>query len=297
MTTYSIRDIEYLTGIQAHTIRIWEQRYNMFCPQRTDTNIRTYNDDELKLLLNISLLNKAGYRIGHIAKMNAEEMSRHLTKLNVSENIKLEIAIKALTLAMVELDEGKFDHIFQKAVMQSSFEDVMLQIIYPFLLRIGIMWTTKHINPAQEHFITNLIRQKIIAAIDSQMVEKKPTSKHFLLFLPENEMHELGLLFLNYLLKARCQKVTYLGINVSLKDIEEVINICKPDYLYTILTTSLNQGFLNDYIQKMSLIVNNGNTCLISGQYVPSLSVKLPHNIKILPLLPDILEFIDTLNN
>lgn len=294
MSNYSIRDVEHLTGIQAHTIRVWEQRYKLFCPERTETNIRTYSDDNLKLLLNIALLNKAGYKIGHIAKMSAAQMNMYLLNIGISENVRLELIIKDLTLAMIELDEDKFEKILQKSILQNSFEEVMLQIIYPFLSRIGIMWSTRNISPAQEHFITNLIRQKIIVAIDGQSVQKKTDAKHFLLFLPENELHELSLLFLNYLLKSRQQKVTYLGMNVPLKDLLETIKICKPDYLYTILTTSLNPNALGEYIKKAAYACND-KPFFISGQYAAELPITMPPNIKVFSDLPAVLVFINSL--
>lgn len=206
MSVYSIRDLEQLSGIKAHTLRIWEQRYNIVSPKRTDSNIRYYDDVDLKLILNISLLKDHGFKISHIAEMSEAEMKGEIIKITSKSNSSSE-QVQALTLAMIELDEERFDKIISTNVLQLGFERTMMQIIYPFLVRVGVLWQTGAIHPAQEHFISNLIRQKLIVAIDGQVVKHNPNAKKFLLFLPEGELHELSLLFANYLVKSRNHKV------------------------------------------------------------------------------------------
>ncbi|MGB0931791.1 MAG: MerR family transcriptional regulator, partial [Chitinophagales bacterium] len=195
MASYSIREIEHLSGVKAHTIRIWEQRYNVVKPKRTDTNIRYYTDEDLKLILNVALLNKQGMRIGTIAKMKKPEIIKKIHSLGTLE-AKHEVQINELIATMIEIDEAKFEKVMLTNILQYGFEETMLKVVYPFLEKIGIMWMTGNINPAQEHFISNLIRQKIIVAIDGQVHNEKLPSKRYVLFLPAGELHELSLLFL-----------------------------------------------------------------------------------------------------
>jgi len=248
MKQFSIRDLEHLTGIKAHTIRVWEQRYAIINPKRTPTNIRYYTNEDLKFLLNISLLNKNGYKISKIAKMSEQEIKSNISTLSESE-LKYDLQIKSLTEAMIDINEANFEKIMSTNILQNGFETTMQNIIYPFLSRIGIMWVTGVINPAQEHFITNLIRQKIIVAIDGQIFEHKEHTKTYLLFLPESEQHEISLLYLSYLLKSRNHRVLYLGCNVPNKDILDVCNKQNPDFLYTFLTSSISS---NKFKKKMA---------------------------------------------
>ncbi len=250
MAHYSIKEIEHLSGLKAHTLRIWEQRYSIIKPRRTATNIRYYTDEDLKLILNISILNKNGYRIGKIAKMSPNDISEQVNSLSAPE-VQNELNINALTTSMVEIDEERFEKIMSTCILQHGLENTMINIINPFLEKIGIMWMTGSINPAQEHFITNLIRQKIIVAIDGQYHTPKVHSKHFLLFLPEGEMHELNLLFLSYLLKLNDHKVTYLGSSVPLKDVLEVSEYVDPDYFFTICTSSPSTSGLPKFLEKL----------------------------------------------
>jgi len=165
VSTYSIKDLEHLTGIKAHTIRIWEQRYDILSPKRTDTNIRYYDSTDLKHMLNIALLNNNGYKISKIAKMSQEEVFEAVLQ-TIDKNNNYSDQINALTVAMIDLNEAQFEKIMSTNILQIGFEDTMLNIIYPFLTKIGFLWQIDSINPAQEHFMTNLIRQKLIVAID-----------------------------------------------------------------------------------------------------------------------------------
>ncbi|RYF66671.1 MAG: MerR family transcriptional regulator, partial [Cytophagaceae bacterium] len=186
MSNYSIKDLEQLSGIKAHTLRIWEHRYNIIQPKRTDTNIRTYDDQDLKLVLNISLLKDHGYKISEISKLSVEEMYQEVIKIS-DKQLSYPDQIHALTITMIDLDEDRFEKIISTNILQFGFENTMINIIYPFLSRIGTLWVTGSIGPAQEHFITNLIRQKLIVAIDGQVSKQRPNGKKYMLFLPEGE--------------------------------------------------------------------------------------------------------------
>jgi len=291
MATYSIKEIEHLSGVKAHTIRIWEQRYKVVDPKRTDTNIRYYTDEDLKLILNIALLNKQGMRIGTIARMKAPEIIKKVHSLG-NTDAKYDLQINELIGSMIEIDEARFEKIMLTNILQHGFEDTMLKVIYPFLEKIGIMWMTGNINPAQEHFITNLIRQKIIVAIDGQVYNDQLPSSSYLLYLPVSELHELSLLFLCYLLKVRNNKVTYLGASVPLKDVLSVSKHYQPDFVYTVLTSSPTTSKLENYITTLSTEISP-TTLLISGQKVKNVQFELPENVRTFSKMEDIITFIE----
>lgn len=236
---YSISELSKLSGIKQHTIRIWEQRYGILIPERTDTKIRFYSDKELKLIMNIALLNKKGLKISKIAMLSEQEL---LTKVNEVEIVQYnhDIVIDQLTKSMISFDEPVFEKIINSAILNFGFQSVMLEVVYPFLEKIGLLWQTGHINPAQEHFISNLIRQKIIVAIDGQVVSYKANTKKVMLFLPQHELHEIAILFYSYILKLNHHHVIYLGANLPNIHVQEVINVYEPDFVFTVLTSSLN---------------------------------------------------------
>ncbi|CAN5842035.1 MerR family transcriptional regulator [soil metagenome] len=240
MNSFTIKDLENLSGIKAHTLRIWEQRYNFLKPSRTFTNIRYYSNEELKKVLNIALLNKYGYKISHIDRMNEVEIKEKLLSLSQMEAQQERIVID-LIKNMVDLDMEAFEHTLDKFIIARGIERLITQIIFPFLEKIGILWLTNHINPAQEHLVTNIVRQKLIVGIEGVSTTLK-LNKTILLFLPEGEYHELGLLFMYYILKSRGANIIYLGTNVPLNDVAYVVNLKKPDYLYSHLTT-VGQNF------------------------------------------------------
>jgi DNA-binding transcriptional MerR regulator len=280
MANYTIKDLERLSGIKAHTIRIWEKRYGLVEPERTMTNIRTYCDADLRKLLNISVLNRNGYKISRIAKLSHEEITDNINKLTENPT-DTESQIENLAIAMIDLDEAKFEKILSRVIMQFGFEDTVIRVLNPFLIRIGIMWQTGSINPAQEHFVTNLIRQKMLVAIDSQISGESPETKTFLLFLPEGEYHELGLLFANYMIRKRGHKVIYLGQNIPLNDLEEIIKIRHVDYLLTAFITNASNLDLTKYLAKLDNIFKS-KTVYLSGEQVIAHKDKIFKNQKII---------------
>ncbi len=280
MANYSIKDLEHLSGIKAHTLRIWEQRYNLINPKRTDTNIRYYDQEDLKLVLNISLLKDNGYKISKIANMSKEEL--HKEVLIVSEKTtSFADQIYGLTLSMIDLDEQRFEKIIASNTLKIGFERTMLNIIYPFLSKIGIMWLTDSINPAQEHFISNLIRQKVIVAIDGQYNEADQTdaTQKYMLFLPEGELHELSLLFANYLIQARNNKVVYLGQNMPFHDLRAAYNVYKPDYLLTVITSRPGELSAQEYLDALCEEFPDA-PILVSGSQVIGEDLELADNIQ-----------------
>ncbi|MFW6326942.1 MAG: MerR family transcriptional regulator [Bacteroidota bacterium] len=279
MAHYSIKDLENLSGIKAHTIRIWEKRYNLVSPERTSTNIRLYDDQDLKKLLNISILNRNGVKISKIANMQDDELREKINIItqNVSDS---ETQIERLCVAMIEIDEEKFDELLSKSIFQLGFEETVINIIYPFFVKIGVMWQTGTINPAQEHFISNLVRQKLLVAIDGQRNKLNKDSKQIMMFLPEGELHELGLLFYSYLAQRRGFKVIYLGQSVPFQDLIEVQEIRKTEFLLTSYYSTLSEKFIRDYTWKLAETFPK-QRIFISGGYANEVLDRLPPNIEL----------------
>lgn len=244
MNDFTIRDLENLSGIKAHTIRVWEQRYNFLKPQRTDTNIRYYSNEELKKLLNVALLNRYGFKLCHIDRMQPDEICRHILSLKDELAIQ-EKVVNELVKQMIDLDADQFECVVNRYIQANGIEKTIREIVFPFLEKIGILWQTNHIMPAQEHFVSNIIRQKLIVAIDGAIASRQ-TAKKAILFLPEGEHHELGLLFLSYLLRRSGVKVIYLGANVPMKDVQNVAGIIKPDLAFIHLTSTCRANFSFD---------------------------------------------------
>ncbi len=280
MATYTIKDLERLSGIKAHTIRIWEKRYNIIAPQRTATNIRNYCDGELKKLLNISLLNRKGLKISILAQLSNKELNEKINQL-IQNYSDTESLIESMAIAMIDLDEVKLEKILSRTIMQLGFEETIIKILYPFLIKIGVMWQTGIINPAQEHFISNLIRQKLIVAIDGLIAGNNPHSKKFTLFLPEGEFHELGLLFYHYLIKRRGHQVIYLGQSVPLDDLLETKRLKPVNYLVTAFVSFRNGKDIINYSKAIAgKFVDQ--TIYLSGKQTENIKDKLPENVKII---------------
>jgi MerR family transcriptional regulator, light-induced transcriptional regulator len=278
MIHYSINDLEKITGIKAHTIRIWEKRYGVVNPERTDTNIRFYNDEDLKKLLNISSLNKHGIKISEIVKMSNGQLCEKILEISNKTNI-YESYINNLVIAMIEIDEEKFERVLSSAIIKMGFEKTITHVIYAFLNKVGILWQVGTINPAQEHFISNLIRQKLIIAIDGQDTALRADAKTFLLFLPENELHEMGLLFYSYMIKKAGHKVIYLGQSVPMKDLLEIFKIRPADYLITYFIAAFEPKNIPQYIKAIADGFGN-KEIFIAGHQVKLIAEKLPENVK-----------------
>lgn len=278
---YSIKDLERITGIKAHTLRIWEQRYNILYPERTETNIRYYNNSDLKRILNVSLLNNNGYKISHIAKLNDGAIIQEAQKV-FNTYSKESDQIENLTFSLIEMDEERFETIINNSVAKFGFENTFEKIVSPFLKNLSNMWLSGIINPAQEHYISNLIRQKLIVGIDNIRHLKGEGKKSFLFFLPDQELHEIGLLYVYYLTKAKGHKCLYLGQSVPIEDLVSVSKLTQPNYLVTIFTSTLPEIKLNDYLKKCSSEMLNIKF-LISGRLVfcDNEKVKPPRNVEI----------------
>lgn len=292
MHSFTIKDLENLSGIKAHTIRIWEQRYQFLKPSRTGTNIRYYSCDELKKLLNIALLNKYGFKISHIDKMREEELREKIMSLTGAEALQERI-VNELVQSMIDLDIEKLEETLDRYISAKGIERAITQIIFPFLEKIGVLWITNHINPGQEHLVTNIIRQKLIVGID-QVKSSLKVDKTILLFLPEGEHHEMGLLFLHYLLKSRGVNVIYLGANVPLNDVEYVIKLKQPDYLFSHLTSVTHKFNFDKFLAAITK-KNEDVPLIISGQIAQAYQKKIPSAVKLKKSFSEVMEFISQL--
>jgi len=249
MGSYSIKELETLSGIKAHTIRIWEKRHNIIAPKRTVTNIRYYSDDDLKKIINVSLLNNSGVKISKIARMSDPELKSEIVQLTSSKG-EASLFIDQLVVCMIDMEEEQFEKLLSHLIMKFGFERTITEIIYPFLEKIGILWQTGNITPAQEHFISSLVRQKIIVAIDS-LPFPKPDATKVVLFLPENELHEIGLLFYHYITRNLGFKTFYLGQHLPYEDLKQVCQVHHPQIIITSIIASQRLQKITEYLQKL----------------------------------------------
>lgn len=277
---YSINDLEKITGIKAHTIRIWEKRYKVVTPERTKTNIRYYLDRDLKRLLNISTLNKHGIKISHIVRMPEEEIREKVVEIN-SDVHDHESQINSLVVAMIEFNEIAFERVLTDAIRKIGFETTVTHIIYPFLEKIGVLWQIGTINPAQEHFIVGLIRARLIVAIDGKGTVDKGRGKTFLLYLPEGELHEMGLLFYQFLLKSAGHQVIYLGQSLPYRDMLSVTRIRPVDYVFTYFIAALKPDEISSYLKDMARDLDV-KKIFIAGLQISDPSIPIPE--KVIPI-------------
>jgi len=245
MLSYSIKDLERITNIKAHTIRIWEQRYAIFSPFRSETNIRSYTASDLKKIIKIKSLIDHGSKISKLSVLNDEELNNlFIAQFQQDINDPYQLYIDALLEATLALDENLFNKHFSSSILAHGLFETMTHIIYPFLYRVGLFWSTDKVIPLQEHFASNLIRQKLFAAIEGSYFKLNENPKTVVLFLNEIEEHEIALLFANYIIRKYGHKVIYLGQKVPLENILDLHEELQVDIFYTHFTLHIqNQEF------------------------------------------------------
>jgi DNA-binding transcriptional MerR regulator len=248
---FSISDLENLSGIKAHTIRMWEQRYSILTPERTHTNIRTYCDDDLRRLLNVATLCGQGHRISKVARLSDQEMAQAVISCHDDAHDYAR-QVNGLLAAMLDFDEPRLHQLLNQAIRQLGFEEATMRVVYPLLQRIGILWQTGSVNPAQEHLVANLLRQKMLAAIDALPPVAPAVARRWVLFLPEGELHELALLFMCYALRARACHVLYLGQNLPAAELPAVCRTYQPHAVCTVLTAVPERGQVQSFIDEVA---------------------------------------------
>jgi DNA-binding transcriptional MerR regulator len=287
MNSFTIKDLEKLSGIKAHTIRIWEQRYSFLKPKRSSTNIRFYDSDELKTLLNVALLNRNGLRISQIDKMSPETIREKILDLDSAE-AQQERIINSLLHSMVELDGEVFEEILDDHIQHYGVNKAISYLIFPFLSRVGILWMTDHVRVAQEHLVTNIIRQKLIKGIHD-VSNLQMGTKTVVMYLPEGELHEIGLLYVCYLLKIRGTKIIYLGSNLPLDELEFVVKMKKPDYIYAHLTSVPGKFNFEKYISTLSSRLKS-TSIVFSGRVAQNYFKKVPANVLLKNSLQEVVD-------
>ncbi len=272
MNRFSIRDIENLTGIKAHTLRIWEQRYGIIQPKRTDTNIRYYDAEDLRHVLSVALLNKYGYKISKIHNMSEDDMKAAIEE-STNQELQLEALINEFLEATIDMDIVRFNELLTNYTEANNLEKTVEVLLFGYLEKIGIMWMTNKIFPAQEHLVSNIISRKIQIAIEN-LENSTSFSPKVLLYLPEGELHEIGLLYANYILLKNKKHVIYLGPNSPIDQVELVCEQLKPDYLYTHITSVSNDFDGNSYFKKLSHI-HPGDKIIVSGTMLQKTNIDI----------------------
>lgn len=291
--SFSIRDMENLSGIKAHTIRIWEKRYNLFSPERTDTNIRTYNVVSLQKLLNVTMLYNNGYKISKIAKLDDTNIPVLVREI-VAKNSEKSHALNSLKLAMLNFDQSLFLQTYNSLLKERSFTQIFNEVFIPFLNELGLLWQTNTISPAHEHFVSNLIKQKIY--IHTEQVQlNEPTKKDqvFVLFLPENEIHEIGLLYINYELANKGYKTIYLGQTMPIESLVDLLKYYSNIRFISYFTVSPMLNELEDYFNRFKevLDMSPGSKLYALGHQIQQVSEnKLPNSVKIFSSIHQLLE-------
>jgi len=287
MNHFTIRDIENLCGIKAHTLRIWEQRYKLFVPKRKESQHRIYDNDDLKELLRISFLYHSGYKISKIAELSPEQIQQ-LVQSSCSKENNHELFVHQMIEAGMDFDEEKFEKIVNCQVVRIGLEKCIATIFYPFLQRIGLLWMTNNAIPAQEHFVTHIIRKKIILATDGLEVDSN-SKTNIVVFAPSGEQHEIPLLAANYFFRKYNNRTTYFGANVSLACLEYYLHHHPATHLYAHVITDLGNDGLNNYIRTLSKnfpdkkIIVSGHAC----SYIDD----IPATTKVLHSLDEMIEF------
>lgn len=282
-SNFSIKDLENISGIKAHTIRIWEKRYKLLSPDRTDTNIRRYSLPSLQKLLNITLLYNHGFKISKIASLDQEEIPIMVREIALKSNSE-QVSINALKLSMVNFDTVLFDATYEEILLQNDFDFIFMNIFMPLMNELGILWQTNAISPSHEHFITNLIKQKI--HIQTESLQKRYTpqnnNKIFVLYLPEDEIHEMGILFLNYFILKFGYKTIFLGQSLQTESLETLLSFSAEFCFVTYLTVEPDKEIINQYIDVFYNTIlknNNANLAIMGPQQVYIDLTKLPKQI------------------
>jgi DNA-binding transcriptional MerR regulator len=293
MMRFQIRDLEEFSGVRAHTIRIWEKRYGLLKPARTETNIRTYDIEDLKAILNVAFLNQHGLKISKIAALPSAERDRLVREVALSGDGRAEV-VKSLKMAMLGFDEVLFESVGSKFREMHGFRALVEEVYVPLLEHIGTLWQTNSICPAHEHFVSNIIRQKLVAAVDALPFSGVPKERMHILYLPENELHELGLLYLNFILRSKGERTIYLGQGVPLEDLRQVASIMNgPITFISIITSIPRSPDLSTMLKDLGTQLNEDrfDFMLASNQFDRNLPA--PGRMRLFTSMADLMKAVD----
>jgi len=290
---FSIKDLENISGVKAHTIRIWEKRYNLLQPKRTETNIRHYDLHNLQKLLNISFLNNNGFKISKIDALNESELApktRELAFLGKSDSQ----AIVAFKLAMLNFDQTLFYNTYNGLLEEKTFRQIFYDVFLPLLYDLGMLWQTNSITSSHEHFLTVHIKQKILIHIERlQSIDPRPSDKTFVLFIPENETHDLGLLFINYEILNLGYHTIFLGENIPLGNLKHINKLYDDITYISYFTVKPNDNSIQKYLKKFSkhYLKNSNNKAKLIGHKTRNINPsKIPDQIKLYSKIEDLVK-------
>ena len=291
LNRFSIRDLENFSGVKAHTIRIWEKRYGLLEPDRTDTNIRTYSADQLKTILNVAFLNRHGVKISNIAALSRAERDQRVIQVAEDKSDPYS-ALNSLKLAMLQYDAELFERTSDNFRTQQGFRALVERLYVPLLEHVGLLWQSNSICPAQEHFASNMVRQKLVAAIDSSRPLTRADGRMHVLYLPENEIHEIGLLYLYYRLRTAGERTIYLGQSVPLEDLAQLAHqFAGPITFITVLTVFPHADDLPEHLHKLrTSLPEDRIDFVLTGARVLGASISAaPPGIRLIPRFRDLL--------
>ncbi len=296
-TIFTIKDLEHLSGVKKHTIRIWEKRYNLLSPERTKTNIRYYSTASLRHLLNIVLLYNNGYKISKIAEFDQSEILEHCKSL-ISQKVKQNQFINEMKIAMLTFDQQLFEKTFRKLKRELSFQDIFQAYFLPFLDELGLLWQTNTINPAHEHFISNLIKQKILTKVEKLMIQKPKNKQYkFVLFLPDNEMHDLAITYLHFELLNKAFQSIFLGQSVPINCLNSFNSPDSGTLIFiSYFTVKPEANKLFEYLEEIdsTVLASSKSELWILGHQTHLLSKsKLSKRIKIFASISELLKNIE----
>lgn len=292
--SFSIKNLEHLSGIKAHTIRIWEKRYNLFEPKRTDTNIRMYDLENLQKLLNVTLLYNNGFKISKIASLSQQEITDSIHNLTINKSAD-DWSIGLFKLAMINFDQRLFTKTFNELLEQFSFTEIFKNVFVPLMNELGVLWQTNSISPSHEHFITSLVKQKIHAMCEElQTKETERTDRRFVLFLPDNEIHELGLLYLQYEVLNNGFQCVFLGQSVPIESLNNLVDIGEPITFLSYFTIEPTVEKIDSYLNTFSteIIENIDSELWILGYQVKFIKEELPSKMRVFRSIDEVIHML-----
>jgi DNA-binding transcriptional MerR regulator len=297
MSRFQIRDLEEFSGVKAHTIRMWEKRYGLLEPDRTGTNIRTYSLDELKAILNVAFLNQNGVKISKIAAMSSADRERMVNEVS-SSRVQGSDILNSLKLAMLSFDEVLFESASSRFRETHGFRALVEQVYVPLLEQIGILWQSNTICPAQEHFVSNIIRHKLIMASGAVPLDAAPRDRIFVLYLPENEIHELGLLYIEYLLRSKGERTIYLGQSVPIADLVQVVKAFDKKVTFvSLLMATPPAAEIPAFLKELRTLIPDERATfwIAGGQLAKVPEINVPKGISLHPSMVSLVGAVDSL--
>ena len=266
MGNYSIDQFSSITGITKFVLRTWENRYDYLKANRSVTNIRIYNDKMIIRALNTNYLLENGYKISKISKISEIDLIKIVSEIKINKNeVDEDYYINQIIISALEFDSSRFDEIFDEGVQEFGLVSFYKSIILKTLNRIGILWLTNKVNPSQEHFLSEKIKQKLIVSTEL-CANKKETKQTWLLFLPENEFHEIGLLFARFLLISSGFNVIYLGSNLPYESLKQVKLKLKIDCTLMFSISNASIITINSAIDFLVSNFQSSNNYIVSSE-------------------------------